>query len=109
MFSLKRITGINHDINEWLNEHPEDYIKTLTSIYLRIRPMADDDTKDINGVWYSANVNNRRFTQEVAELLSYTHGDRAYLYALERVISESSNEEEVALWKSVLTHLEKEK
>ena len=68
-----------------------------------------DDTKDVNGVWYTANIDSPRFYKDIAELLKQTHGDKAYLYALERVISEQSGEHEVKLWKSVMDFLDKEK
>ena len=60
-------------------------------------------------LWYSTNANDPRFANDIAELLKETHGDRAYFYALERVVNESSSEEEVKLWKAVLTLLDKEK
>lgn len=68
-----------------------------------------DDTKDVNGVWYTANIDSPRFSKDIAELLKQTHGDKAYLYALEKVISEQSGEHEVKLWKSVMDFLDKEK
>jgi CRISPR/Cas system-associated protein Csm6 len=98
-----------YSTTQWLNEHPDDYIATLNTLYLRIRPMADDDTKDINGVWYSANADNPRFASDIAKLLKETHGDRAHLYALEKVISIESNKHEIYLWKSVIDLLDKEK
>lgn len=59
--------------------------------------------------WYSTNANDPKFADDIAELLKETHGDRAYFYALERVVNESSSVEEVNLWKAVLTLLDKEK
>jgi len=59
--------------------------------------------------WYSTNANDPRFSHDIAELLIQTHGDMAHIYALERVVSESSSKEEVKLWKAVLTLLDKEK
>ena len=59
--------------------------------------------------WYSTNVKDPRFSQDIAELLKETYGDMAHIYALERVVSESSSKEEVKLWKAVLTLLDKEK
>ena len=68
-----------------------------------------DDTKDINGVWYTANIDSPIFSKDMAELLKQTHGDRAHLYALERVISEQSSEDDIKLWRSVMDILDKEK
>jgi hypothetical protein len=59
--------------------------------------------------WYETNASSPRFSEDIAKLLKETHGDMAYLYALERVVKEDSTEQEVALWKVVLTLLDKEK
>ena len=59
--------------------------------------------------WYSTDRNSPRFTEDIVDLLKETHGDRAYFYALERVIDVRSDEQEVNLWKAVLTLLDKEK
>ena len=59
--------------------------------------------------WYRTDANDPRFSQDIAELLKETHGDKAYLYALERIVSDDRSIEEVNLWKAVLTLLDKEK
>ena len=59
--------------------------------------------------WYITDAKNPRFADDIAELLKQTHGDKAHYYALERVVSDTSSEEEVKLWKAVLTLLDKEK
>jgi hypothetical protein len=58
--------------------------------------------------WYRTDGNSPRFVHDVAELLMKTHGDKSHLYALERVVKEGSSEEEVKLWREVLTLLDKE-
>jgi hypothetical protein len=60
-------------------------------------------------VWYNTNADSPRFSQDIAKLLKETHGDRAYFYALEKVVNENNGSEEVELWKAVLTLLDKEK
>lgn len=63
----------------------------------------------MNDKWYSTDARSPRFASDVASLLKESHGDRAYFYALEKVVSEKSSEEEVSLWRAVLTLLDKEK
>jgi hypothetical protein len=60
-------------------------------------------------VWYNTNADSPRFVEDIVTLLKETHGDRAYFYALERVVNENNRSEEVELWKAVLTLLDKEK
>ena len=79
----------------WWGNHGEIFIGV---------PMPDEKTE-----WYSTSPENPRFVNDIADLLKETHGDRAHFYALERVVKDGSSEEEVKLWKAVLTLLDKEK
>lgn len=99
---------LNEVFGNWVKAHSRSnydirYSYDKEDVYIRIY-MLDGKEK-----WYYTDVSNPRFTEDVAKVLKETHGDRAYLYALERVVSESSSKQEVSLWKAVLTLLEKEK
>jgi hypothetical protein len=74
-----------------------------TEIFIGV-PMPDEQTE-----WYSTDPENPRFTNDIAKVLIETHGDMAHIYALERVVSDKCSEEEVKLWRAVLTLLDKEK
>jgi len=74
-----------------------------TSLLVEI-VMPNEETK-----WFSADIHDPRFSQDIAELLGNTHGATAHLYALEKVL-ESEERDDVAsvnLWKGVLKILDR--
>jgi len=66
--------------------------------------MPNEETK-----WFSADVGDPRFSQDIAQLLNETHGSTAHLYALEKVLEseERGDGHAIDLWKGVLKLLDR--
>jgi len=58
--------------------------------------------------WYRVSFLDPSFVTDMVRLILNTHGERAHLFCLGRILN-SEDAEEVLMWKKVLTILDNEK
>jgi hypothetical protein len=61
--------------------------------------------------WYHTDPKDRRFSKDIVQALKENHGDRAHLYALERLLEGEQRKDELSieLWRDILDKLTEEK